>query len=190
VQAVIAEPQQLSAIRQRRAYLSLDDTKLSEIYERANAIRAVILVSYFERLFHRHQTKFLSKGKTINRLVCFQDENAKLDISEDSQGDYDELRTESRTLKRVNAAMDRDDSPQPPYDFAIIESGAGADDMWLIVTRAVWEAKLIDRESSREGPIGYRTDCYISWRPSDVKFYDAKFAEPTPPFLILTYSVS
>ena len=82
---MIAEPQQLSAIRQRRAYLSLDDTKLSEIYERANAIRAVILVSYFERLFHRHQTKFLSKGKTINRLVCFQDENAKLDISEDSQ---------------------------------------------------------------------------------------------------------
>jgi len=187
VQAAIAEPQQLSAIRQRRAYVNLDDGRLSEIYERADSIKAVILVSYFERLFHRHQTKFLSKGKTVSRLVCFQDENAELDISEDSRADYDELRTASRTLKRVNAAMDKDDSPQPPYDFAIIESGPAPEDIWLIVTRFVWEAKLIDRESSREGPVGYRTDCYISWRPSDVKFYEAKFSElnsksiPMPP---------
>jgi hypothetical protein len=176
VRVAIGEPQQLSAIRQRRAYLSMDDAKLGEIYDRASNVRAVILLSYFERLFHRHQADFLIKGKTITRLVCFPDETTQLNIGEGSHERYDELQSSSRTLRRVNSTIDEADSPKPPYDFAIIETGP-SDDKWVIVTRSVSETRLIERESSREGPTTYRADCYISWRPSDVKFYDAKFAE-------------
>jgi hypothetical protein len=187
VRTAVLEPQQLSATRQRRAYITLDDAKLGQLYERANGVRAVILLSYFEHLFHRHQTDFLLKGKTVNRLVCFPTQEAELQIGQDLRLIYDELRTSSRTLKRVNATIDRDDSPKPVYDFAIIETGVGTEDKWLIVTHAVSETKLVDRDSSREGPATYRVDCYISWRTSDISFYEAIFAdlngksEPMPP---------
>lgn len=177
VRTAVAEPQQLSAVRQRRAYLSFDDVKLGEFYEKAHTVKAVILLSYFEHLFHRHQTDFLLKGRTINRLVCFPNQDAKLRISPDAHPRYDELRTSSRTLKRVDLPIDRDDSPKPIYDFAIVETGPRENDKWLIVTHAVSESKLVDRDSSKEGPATFRVDGYISWRPSDISFYDAVFAD-------------
>jgi hypothetical protein len=173
VLTAVVEPQKLSAVRQRRAYLSLDDSKLAELYDRASNVKAVILLSYFERLFLRHQTNFLSKGKQIIRLVLFPNEDAVLKINEDSRAVYEELRSSSRTLKRVNATLN--ESPKPVYDFAIIETGPRPDDRLLIVTTEVSESRFIDRESPRESPAVYRVDCYVSWRPSDLRFYEAIF---------------
>jgi len=174
VLSAIVEPQKLSAVRQRRAYLTLDDSKLTELYNGATNVSAVILYSYFGRLFETQHTAFLSKGRQIMRLVLFPSEDIVFSLGNQNREEYRELQTSSRTLKRVNATLNEG---RPVYDFAIIEIGSRPDDKLLIVTTDVSEAKFIDRVLPREGATVYRVDCYLSWRPSDLRFYESIFDE-------------
>ena len=173
VRAVV-NSQELLAVRQRRAYVTLDSTRLDELYSKSD-VRAVILLSYFERLLRHGQIDFLLRGRTIHRLVSFPDQAAKLDLGGTSQGTYENLinsysPVSSRVLKRVDASIDVEGTePQPIYDFAILN------DQLLVVTHYVSETSVIDVASGKETKPRYRVDGYLSWRKSDIEFYRELF---------------
>jgi hypothetical protein len=175
VRAVV-NSQELLAVRQRRAYVTLDSTRLDELYSKAD-VKAVILLSYFERLLRHSQIDFLLRGRTIHRLVSFPDQSTKLDLAGGALGTYDNLLNSyspvsSRVLKRVDASIDVEGTePQPVYDFAILN------DELLVVTHYVSEASVIDVASGKETKPRYRVDGYLSWRKSDIEFYRELFED-------------
>lgn len=172
----VVRAEEVFAVRQGRAYLTLSSTRLDEMYSKAD-VKAVVLSTYFERLLRHGQTDFLLRGRTIHRLVSFPDEDAELDLAGSGQSSYNALLNSyspirSRTLARVNGPIDVEGSaPQPVYDFAIL------DDQMLVVTHTVMEAALIDVASGREEKPTYRVEGYISWRRSDLEFYKEMFGE-------------
>jgi hypothetical protein len=179
----VVRAEEVFAVRQGRAYVTLSSTRLDELYSRAD-VKAVILASYFERLLKHGQIDFLLRGRTIYRLVSFPNADAKLCLGGAADASYESLLNSyspigSRTLARVNGPIDVEGkAPQPVYDFAIL------DDQMLVVTHTVMEASLIDVASGREERPTYRVEGYISWRKSDLEFYRELFEElaknPTP----------
>jgi hypothetical protein len=172
----VVRAEEVFAVRQGRAYVTLSSTRLDELYSKAD-VKAVILASYFERLLKHGKTEFLLRGRTIYRLISFPDAGAKLSLAGSAHASYVSLLNSyspicSRTLARVNGSIDVEGrAPQPVYDFAIL------DDQMLVVTHTVMEASLIDVASGREEKPTYRVEGYISWRKSDLEFYRVLFEE-------------
>jgi hypothetical protein len=172
----VVRAEEVFAVRQGRAYVTLSSTRLDDLYSKAD-VKAVILASYFERLLKHGQVDFLLRGRTIYRLVSFPHVDARLKLTETSDATYDSLLNSyspirSRTLARVDGPIDVEGiAPQPVYDFAIL------DDKMLVVTHTVMEASVIDVASGREEKPTYRVEGYISWRKSDLEFYCELFED-------------
>lgn len=170
----VVNSQELLAVRQRRAYVTLDGPRLDELYSKSD-VKAVIQVSYFERLLKHGQIDFLLRGRTIHRLVSFPDQAADLDLTGTARDTYDNLLARyspvsSRLVRRVNASIDVEGTePQPVYDFALLN------DELLIVSHYVSETSVIDVASGKETKPQYRVDGYVSWRKSDLEFYRELF---------------
>jgi hypothetical protein len=162
--------EKLVSIRYGRAYVALSDTNLDTLYA-ASDVKAVIIPSYFERLLEFGQTEFLLQGRTIERIICFPDEKANLNLSSKGRAVFgrllDSYAPSSRNLRRVNGPVLRAASgtPQPIYDFAILN------DSLLVVSDTVMEASKIDVGTSAKGRPTYSVDGYLSWRKADVEFY-------------------
>jgi hypothetical protein len=174
VRAVV-NSQELLAVRQRRAYVTLDGARLDELYSKSD-VKAVIQLSYLERLLKHGQIDFLLRGKTIHRLVSFPDPAADIDLAAAAaRAAYDSLLASyspvsSRLVKRVNTSIDVEGTePQPVYDFALLN------DQLLIVSHYVSESSIIDVASGKETKPQYRVDGYVSWRKSDLEFYRELF---------------
>jgi hypothetical protein len=170
----VVNSQELLAVRQRRAYVTLDGARLDELYSKSD-VKAVIQLSYFERLLRHGQIDFLLRGKTIHRLVSFPDQATDIDLTGNARDTYNNLLASyspvsSRLVRRVNASIDVEGTePQPVYDFALLN------DQLLIVSHYVSESSVIDVASGKEAKPQYRVDGYVSWRKSDLEFYRELF---------------
>jgi len=170
----VVNSQELLAVRQRRAYVTLDGARLDELYSKSD-VKAIIQLSYFERLLKHGQIDFLLRGRTIHRLVSFPDQTTDIDLTGTARATYDGLLASyslvsSRIIRRVDASIDVEGTePQPVYDFALLN------DQLLIVSHYVSESSVIDVASGKETKPQYRVDGYVSWRKSDLEFYRELF---------------
>jgi hypothetical protein len=86
----VVRAEEVFAVRQGRAYVTLSSTRLDDLYSKAD-VKAVILASYFERLLKHDQIDFLLRGRTIYRFVSFPHVDAKLKLTGASDATYDAL---------------------------------------------------------------------------------------------------
>jgi hypothetical protein len=164
----VKDPKELLAIRQRRAYVRLSAENLDELYSISD-VKAVMASGYFEQLLNRGQTDLLLKGKTIFRIISFPDQAATLSLTDKA---YDKLKdlteryssASSRSLKGVNVPIDLDNL-KPVYDFVILNDSS------VIVAHFISQATGIDNASGRHTTSTYYVEGYMSWRPSDIKYY-------------------
>jgi hypothetical protein len=168
------KPLELLAVRQNRAYVGLREDDLRLLYDGADSVRAVVLSSYLERLLERGSTDFLLLGKVISRLIAFPTPDARMALSARGSVAFDDLVASygaqpSRAIRRVNQPIDEERDLQPVYDFAIINEA------YVCVTHSVAEEALIDA-SGKEHKRSYRVQGYVSWRKSDLAFYQRLFS--------------
>jgi hypothetical protein len=155
---------------QEQIHLAIEEAAVEKDFELPRDLRGQPLqVEVGQRFLHRRPESF-----SIRICARIGKPARTFSIDPEHHEEYRELQTSSRTLKRVNATVNEG---RPVYDFAIIERGPRPDDKLLIVTTDVSEAKFIDRVLPKEGTTVYRVDCYISWRQSDLRFYESVFEE-------------
>lgn len=169
---------ELLALRQRRAYVSLTNNMLREVYDKAEEVRAIVLHTYFERILEQGRAEFLLKGRTVHRLISFPNVQAQLRLSEAARRTYIELldafSPPSRVLRRLNSPIEIDGPLAPVYDFALIRDGNGER---VFVVHSVAETTVIDIASPTRRTQAFRVDGYLSWRTADVRFYKQLFEE-------------
>ena len=171
----VVNREELDALRYGRAYLTLSDARLDQLYTNAE-VWAVILPNYLENLLESAQTQFLLRGSTIDRLVCFPSETAALRLSSKGCEEYKKLleaySVESRYLRRVDGPLSGVSSsgPQPVYDFAIL-NGSRPEESLVVVAQSAMETWGIDPGLSGLGSHSYRVRGYVSWRPADRAFF-------------------
>jgi hypothetical protein len=171
----IVDAQELLAVCQRRAYVTLNSTNLEDMYLKADSVRAVILQNYLETLLEQGQADFLSKGRIVHRLVVFPTLDAQLHLSDKSFQSYREFLSGFAGPARILRRVDYPGSFKglvPVYDFAIIKDGQGER---VFVAHGVSETSVVDIASPQRTGRIYRVEGYLSWRTADVEFYSALF---------------
>ena len=167
----IVKRQEQVSLQHGRAYITLGSGSLQEIYVKADAVRAVILQNYFERLLDHGETDFLMQGRIVQRLVAFPSADADLRLTDKSHRNYEEFlagyTSPSRILKRVDYPGSFK-GMAPVYDFAIIN------DSLVFVAHRVYETSVIDIATPRRTTQTW-VEGYLSWRHADVQFYLALF---------------
>ncbi len=176
VAQTVRNAQELLAVRQRRAYVSLTDSRLSELYDKADEVRAVVLHTYFERVLEEGRTEFLLKGRAVDRLISFPNAQTHLLLSEMGRKNYARLleafNATSRNLRRLDSPIEIEGPLTPVYDFALMRDQGGER---VFVVHTVSETRVIDIASPSRRAHGFRVDGYLSWRRSDVSFYSQLF---------------
>jgi hypothetical protein len=174
---VVADPKELLAARQGRAYVRLSGTQIEELYSKSS-VQAVMTSGYFEQLLNNEEVDILLNGSSIARLISFPDHEATLNLTEVGLVKLKKLQTiygyapkNSRSLKRVNIPISNESTQLPVYDFAILNDSS------VIVVHSISQATGIDNVSGKHTKSTYYVEGYVSWRPPDVEFYRAHFNE-------------
>jgi hypothetical protein len=166
---VVVDTKELLAIRQRRAYVKLSSEQLDELYTKSD-VKAVMTSGYFEHLLNNEQIDFLLKGRTISRIISFPDHTAPLNLTDKTQVLLKDLKdryasASSRSLKRVDIPISNESILLPVYDFVILNDSS------VIVAHSISQATGIDNVTGKRTKSTYYVEGYMSWRPSDIKFY-------------------
>jgi hypothetical protein len=164
-----ADPKELLALRQCRAYVTLNSDQLHDLYLKAD-IKAVMTSGYFEQILNHDNIDFLLKGRTICRIISFPKSDSMLNLTSAAGHKLQELLDSyssgsSRKLKRADVPIEGEDFVSPVYDFAIL------DDKAVVVAHFISRATGIDTASGKHTRSTHLMEGYLSWRISDVKFY-------------------
>lgn len=153
-----------------RAYLTIKTEQLRDFYA-SHDVKALISSGYLNRLLLRGETDFITRGRTINRLVSFGDASSKLILSDTAKILFDSIVQESsssRQLRRLDIVSEEKEL-LPLYDFAIMN------DKYIIVTHSVDETILVDNITGKHKENNIQVSCYVSWRQSDIEYFKDLF---------------
>ncbi len=169
----LVNAKELLAVRQRRAYVRLTSEQFDRLYSKAN-VKAVMTSGYLEQLLNHGDVDFLSKGKTISRIISFPNEATTLNLTATGHDAFEELMgrylpVNARRLQRVDVPINNQSEQSPVYDFALLDKSC------VIVAHSISKTAGIDGASGQQTKPTYVIEGYISWRLADIEFYHGLF---------------